>query len=241
MTASLAIRALAGAFAIFALILLFLVSPAALLFAAYRAEIPPQWDPLKPLDLAAPPTFIKRWKIGRALKSGALCREAIAGAGLSARPRDDQIGDENCRLVDAVALRKLGVMSLEAVDTRCGVALSLYLWEREVVQPAARRFFGEEVSRLLHFGSYSCRTIKGRLRWSQHARANAVDVSGFRLKSGRVISVLNDWPEHSDASRFLRVVREGACDHFSMVLGPDFNADHRDHFHFDHGFWRGCR
>lgn len=236
-----AIRTLAAAFTALAFTVIFLLGPAVGLFSAYRDQTPSHWDPFKPLDLKAPSTLIQRWKIGWARDDGALCRQAIAAAGMTAPPLDDRAQSANCGLVDAVALRRLDGISMQTVDTRCAVALSLFLWERDVVQPAAQRFFGEPVARLLHFGSYSCRRIAGRSRWSQHAHANAVDVSGFRLKSGKVISVLKNWPEQSDASRFLRVVRAGACDHFNMVLGPDFNEAHKDHFHFDLGFWRGCR
>ena len=37
-----------------------------------------------------------------------------------------------------------------------------------------------------HFGSYSCRRLYGRDEgaWSEHARANAVDIAGFRLGDG---------------------------------------------------------
>ena len=241
MKPSLAIRSLAAAFTIFALAAIFFAAPAGSLFREFREKAPSHWNPFKPLDLKAPTTFVQRWKIANALDDAPQCRAAIKAAGLSAQRRDDQIRSENCSLVDTVALRRLDSMSMRKVDTRCSVAMSLYLWEREVVQPAAQRFFGEPVSKLLHFGSYSCRRIKGLWSWSQHARANAVDIAGFKLKSGRQISVLQDWPKPSDASRFLRVVREGACDHFSMVLGPDYNEAHKDHFHFDHGFWSGCR
>ena len=41
----------------------------------------------------------------------------------------------------------------------------------------------------------------------------------------------------------LRRVRDGACRGFSTVLSPEYNAAHRDHFHFDMaGRWGGvCR
>ena len=40
---------------------------------------------------------------------------------------------------------------------------------------------------------------------------------------------------------FLREVNDGACRFFNAVLGPDYNAAHRDHFHLDMGRWRVCR
>lgn len=43
------------------------------------------------------------------------------------------------------------------------------------------------------------------------------------------------------AAAFLREVRDGACGIFHAVLGPDYNALHRSHFHFDMGRYRQCR
>ena len=45
----------------------------------------------------------------------------------------------------------------------------------------------------------------------------------------------------SPEAAFLRDVRDGACDWFDIVLGPDYNAAHADHFHFDRGGGRICR
>ncbi|MDH5833499.1 extensin family protein [Luteimonas kalidii] len=45
----------------------------------------------------------------------------------------------------------------------------------------------------------------------------------------------------SDEAAFLRAVRDGACQWFDAVLGPDYNAAHADHFHFDRGGGRICR
>ena len=42
-------------------------------------------------------------------------------------------------------------------------------------------------------------------------------------------------------AQFLRALRDGACHGFSAVLGPDYNAAHRNHFHLDRGRYRVCR
>jgi hypothetical protein len=104
------------------------------------------------------------------------------------------------------------------------------------------------VSAVDHFGSYSCRRIYGRSEgaWSEHSTANAVDIAGFRLADGRRISILGNWKDGGAEARFLRAVRDGACDLFATVLSPDYNAAHRDHLHFDQAQrgemgWRGCR
>jgi hypothetical protein len=75
---------------------------------------------------------------------------------------------------------------------------------------------------------------------SEHAQANAFDISGFRLKSGKLISVLNHWPNTSAESKFLHAARDSACDYFNLTLSPDYNAAHKDHFHVDMGWIRSC-
>lgn len=76
---------------------------------------------------------------------------------------------------------------------------------------------------------------------SQHATANALDIAGFRLADGRTVNVLRDWPQDNTDARFLRQVRDDACEVFNVVLSPDYNAAHRNHFHLDAGPWWVCR
>ena len=123
----------------------------------------------------------------------------------------------------------------EAPPTSCAVAAALVYWERDVVAPAARRHLGEQVSAIRQMGSYGCRTIGNRPggQVSEHARANAIDIGGFRLASGREISVVKDWNGSARDRAFLREVRDGACRLFGTTLSPDYNAAHADHLHFD--------
>lgn len=91
-------------------------------------------------------------------------------------------------------------------------------------------------------GSYSCRNVAGTSRRSAHSRAEAIDIAAFILEDGRRISVLDDWTGGSRAEReFLRVVQRSACKRFGTVLGPDYNAAHRDHFHLEWGKSSFCR
>jgi len=127
-------------------------------------------------------------------------------------------------------------------------------FETEVVQPAAQRHFGQKVARLLHMGTYECRARRtdstvaaaaagkpvrgGRL--SEHGRGQAIDVGGFELADGRTITVRRDWRAGGPASAFLREVAQGACEHFSVVLTPNYNAVHADHLHLDIGPHKLC-
>ena len=115
----------------------------------------------------------------------------------------------------------------------CAVTAAMALWTRDVVQPAARKYFGQNVAELENLGSYNCRKIAGREAQSEHSTANAIDISAFVLADGTRISLINDWAPGDKRSEFLHEVRDGSCDLFSTVLSPDHNAAHADHFHLD--------
>jgi hypothetical protein len=125
----------------------------------------------------------------------------------------------------------------------CSLAAAWALFEAHALQPAARAHLGQPVARVIHFGTHACRNVNHRRfgRRSQHATADAIDVAGFVLRDGREISLARDWSSESREARFLRAVRDGACRFFDAVLSPDYNAQHRDHFHFDLGGFRACR
>jgi hypothetical protein len=76
---------------------------------------------------------------------------------------------------------------------------------------------------------------------SEHATANALDISGFVLADGRRITLRAGWNAGGAEARFLRAARDGLCDFFRVVLGPDHNALHADHFHVDQGLFLSCR
>ena len=112
--------------------------------------------------------------------------------------------------------------------------------------PAARRFLRGELVKIETMGSYACRNINGvagpaASQRSEHAFANAVDVSAFILADGRRVSVKGGWSGASDERQFLRALHQSACKRFQTVLGPDYNAAHHDHLHFDMGRGPYCR
>ena len=78
---------------------------------------------------------------------------------------------------------------------------------------------------------------------SRHATANALDIAGFTLEDGQHITVLKNWqPEQTDKpAQMLAKVHQGACRFFNGVLGPDYHAAHRNHFHLETGGYAMCR
>ena len=125
----------------------------------------------------------------------------------------------------------------------CPLARNFAAWAQYAVRPAARKYLGREVVRIETFGTYSCRNIYGGRsgRLSQHASANAVDVSAFVLDDGRRITLLDGWNGAEDEREFLRTLHASACKRFGTVLGPDYNAAHHNHFHFDMSGQGYCR
>jgi hypothetical protein len=207
-------------------------------------EVPPRYDIRAPLDLRAEPTFITPWKIARLRRDPALCSVALDTSSLRWAPVPDREAGAGCALENAVRLRRgAATVFSSGFLASCPLAVAFALFEEKALQPAAERHFGQGVARIEHLGSYACRNLYGRAeaRRSEHASANALDVAGFVLADGTRISVARDWDGEGVRARFLRAVRDGACRFFHSVLGPEYNAAHRDHFHLDMGRYRACR
>ena len=142
----------------------------------------------------------------------------------------------------------------------CTLARALSRWLDEIVQPKAKELFASHVTRLENASSYVCRNrySSPNQPLSEHALANALDVSTFVLASGERINVLDSWQRakppvplpnpvrvastrglaeisllSNPKSEFLKHVHDDACGTFETVLGPEANEAHKNHFHFD--------
>jgi len=208
-----------------------------------RVAVPPEWNPWAPLNIAAEPNWLTRHKLRRLAKDPALCRAVLSRDALEHTPVPDNDLGNGCGWRDAV--RVDDARFAPAFTLTCKAAVSLAMWERHDLQVAAMIHLGARVTRVEHLGSYACRNVRGAggegSRRSQHAAANALDVTGFRVADGRRVRVLTHWPGDGAEARFLREVRDGACHFFDGTLSPDYNAAHRDHFHLDRGSFRMCR
>lgn len=105
----------------------------------------------------------------------------------------------------------------------------------------AQRHLGQAVRGVRHYGSHACRAMTGNgRRRSLHASALALDVAGFELADGSLVTVARDWRSRGPRGRFLRAVAKAACARFSVVLTPESDRDHADHIHVDLGPWKLC-
>lgn len=118
---------------------------------------------------------------------------------------------------------------------RCPMIPAVDHWVERVVIPAARYHLRVDVVGLKVAASYSCRPMNHvhGAKLSEHGHANAIDVSGFVLENGYVVAVKTGWWGALAERNFLRAVHGGACSVFTTVLGPAYDANHRDHFHLD--------
>ena len=143
--------------------------------------------------------------------------------------------DGGCRMIDTIKLMDFGTPTTNLGAMTCPLASSFTDWARYAVAPAAKQYLGSEVVKIETMGTFNCRAVNGSRsgKLSEHAFANAVDVSAFVLRDGRRVSVLNGWRGSPEERAFLRRLHQSACKRFGTVLGPEYNAAHANHFHFD--------
>ncbi|MDP6944523.1 MAG: extensin family protein, partial [Myxococcota bacterium] len=98
----------------------------------------------------------------------------------------------------------------------------------------------EGVTDIVHLGVYNCRVISGTSTLSQHAFANAIDIAGFQLDTGAYWTVFDDWedgvadPLTESGDWLLWFANELYVQWiFNIILTPEYNAAHDDHFHCD--------
>ena len=222
-----------------------LVLAGAAVFGVWRGWVPlaDEWNPWAPLDVRASPNLLTRFKLSRLQDDSGLCDQVLKTSGLRVSHQADSPADALCPLRNTLRVQGADVGLSSSFLASCPLAVAFALFERHSLQPAAEAVFGQAVTRVDHLGSFACRNIYNRAdgRLSQHASANALDIAGFRLADGRSISVLKDWPGEGEKAQFLRQVRDGACNDFNVVLSPDYNAAHHNHFHLDMGRWGVCR
>ena len=154
-------------------------------------------------------------------------------------------GNGACGIDDAVKIRSVSGISLSQQSLMdCGTAKALNRWVSRSAIPSLRGKGGGLVQ-LRVAAHYACRTRNSQTgaRIPEHGKGRAIDISGFRLRNGTIVSVLHGWDEPASGQALKRMHRE-ACGPFGTVLGPEADRFHRDHFHFDTARYRNgtyCR
>lgn len=141
--------------------------------------------------------------------------------------------DNPVRLEAVLALddgRRIAVSGMPTLACAHAAAFGAFL--RGIADPMAAGHFGAAI-RQVHTGpGFECR-YRNRAnggKVSAHGRGIALDVAGFELTDGRVVSVGTGPAAHR---RFVDALRKAACGHFTTVLGPGADAAHETHLHLD--------
>jgi hypothetical protein len=148
--------------------------------------------------------------------------------------------DENngCGIRHPLTVTALGAgVALQPAGTmRCETALALGRWTRDILQPMLKTARPDDpLAAVNQASTYVCRkrnnTDTGKI--SEHARGNAVDISGLTFKSKKVLSIEPRMQDSTLDGALQRAITSAACLYFTTVLDPGSDAAHERHLHLD--------
>lgn len=225
------------------------------------------------------------WQTPKVNAALAACAKMLEGVAIDYEQLPPIKGG-SCGAPAPILVKSIGADPAVAIEPpaiiNCTLAAKLDAWIKNTVQPAAAAL-GSPVVKIHNASSYKCRNRYGgaNTKISEHAFANALDVSAFVLASGQRVTVLDNWrrppptpqpprppdlkpkqdaevpltkvkieqtappvpppvakpparmPAVERTSAFVHEIHDDACKTFNTVLGPDANAAHKNHFHFD--------
>lgn len=201
-----------------------------------------------PVVMPVPPPLTK-WEDDEIATAQQDCKALLADIEVTLKPvapiRKGECGTPAPVRVSAVGVsqdKKGGVKIKPAATLNCKFTARFANWVRDELQPLAQQHLGAKVKTIHNMSSYSCRRRYNgtTTKISEHALANALDIGGMTLTNGVEVSVLKHWDEHAEKSDFLKAVHKSACEAFVVVLGPEANEAHKNHFHFDVGRFKVC-
>ena len=163
------------------------------------------------------------------------CRSRLAEIA-DFKPLPSITGPGDCTATDVVALDavllpdKHRIALFPAATLRCPMAEAVTHWIRADVAPTIAAL-GKSLRGLETLDSFDCRRRNGvtDAKISEHGRANALDVSAFKLAHGAAIRLT----DASVAKSLREKLRQSACSRFSTVLGNGADAYHDSHVHLD--------
>jgi hypothetical protein len=121
-----------------------------------------------------------------------------------------------CGSPAAVVVKRVGAampveISPPAV-VNCRMAARLHEWVETILQPAAEDLLKARVTRMINASGYTCRNRNGSSqdKISEHAFANALDISAFVTADRRTIDVLTHWGKTERDLRAIALARAEA-------------------------------
>jgi hypothetical protein len=161
---------------------------------SYATE-PPKGAAYTPPAAAAATGSSGRWTTAEIVAAKSECLALLDGveAEISYLP---PISEGSCGLPQPIELRAFGKPRVK-VDPpailNCAMVASLSRWFVESVQPEASAQFKSPIVSVQNVGAYSCRAYPDPKRRNEHAKGNAIDISGFTTSDGMTITVAKSW------------------------------------------------
>jgi len=162
----------------------------------FRAKAPPAAEapaagPVHPADQ---PTLA--WSDTAIAAAKRDCDKMLAGITLDYEPLPP-LKEGICGAPAPILVKSIGGVKIDPAATMtCALASGLSAWIDKTLQPRAKELLGRRVVTLHNATSYACRNRYGgeTTPLSEHALANALDISEFVFESGETITVLSSWP-----------------------------------------------
>ena len=215
-------------------------------FPWLQHHLPAYWNLFAPLSVTDRPGLITHYKLQRMRHDPAACMAVLQrarAAGFVSFTQPPAMSGV-CPLATPIRIQRFGHVTLSSSFlASCALAVSSTMFVIQANKTATSSPAGSRLARIEHVGSYACRNIYHRAqgRRSEHASADAWDVTAFRLASGARISVGHDWHRSGASSLLLRQWFSDSCAYFGNALGPDYNAAHASHFHLGMRGYGLCR
>lgn len=139
------------------------------------------------------------WDASEVAAAKADCTKLLAGLPLEYETLPP-LREGRCGAPAPILLKSIGSAPKVAIEpsatVTCRLAAALANWLDQTVQPEARAAFDAPVIKLSNASSYVCRNRYNGTETplSEHALANALDISEFVLESGETATVLASWP-----------------------------------------------
>ncbi|MEN5276936.1 extensin family protein [Brucella sp. TWI432] len=170
--------------------------------------------------------------------SEAACRTRLKRLGVVFTEKSPINQGGTCRIDNPIEVSGFNSGSIAfkpAATLNCQVTEAFARWIKGDLQPSSRLRYLSGINTIHNAGGYSCRTMNHRrgAKMSEHSRGNAIDVTKIVLNNGKSIAVRKPGFFSFREKGLLNSVRSDACNYFTTVLGPGYNREHADHFHFD--------
>lgn len=170
------------------------------------------------------------------------CQRRLRGLNVQFTPLPPLGENNSCGAAAPLNVEKIaGVAIVPPGIFTCDMVEALHGWVSSSVVPAAKLHLDKQVVTINNASAYVCRRRNGLAsgKLSEHAKANALDITTLGFDDGSAINIKGDWSGiqqrvgASAKGNFLRQIRRDSCIRFTTVLGPGSDQYHGDHFHID--------